>query len=167
MPKDVLGYVTEHIKRSPLYNPYKEGSFILKWAIYKHQTKKGVLDVVRGQRTRKTNDEQYEGRNIIKSAPNRVLPVITPNYYREIRSQDFDRYIPKWDITLAELQELYDDARFERYLEWSYWMQSLGTQPTTRWSAWRKLEGKWRQCYSMAFKRRIPWLYPENGKLFL
>ena len=152
MPKDVLEYVTEHIKLSPLYNPYTEGSFILKWAIYKHQRKKGVL--VRDQRTRKANDEEYESRNIPKNRS-------PPDSYREIRSQDFDKYIPKWEITLAELQELYDEARFKRYLDWSYWMQSLGTQPNRRWSSWRKL------CYSMAFKRRIPWLYPENGKLFL
>ena len=157
MPKDVLEYVTEHIKRSPLYNPYKEGSFILKWAIYKHQTRKGVLAVIRGQRAGKANDDEYESRNILQLAPNPRLPLITPNYYREIPSHDFDRYIPKWDITLAELQELYDEARFERFLDWSYW---YGV-PNRRWSAWQKL------CYEMVFKRRIPWLYPKDGKLFL
>ena len=159
MPKDVLEYVTEHIKRSPLYNPYTEGSFILKWAIYKHQTRKGVFDVVRGQRARKENDEEYGSRNMVKLAPNPRLPVITPNAYRYIPSQEFDHYIPKWDITLAELQALYDKARFKRYLEWS--TKSLGRPTNRRWFARRRL------CYSTAFKRRIPWLYPENGKLFL
>ena len=163
MPKDVLEYVKEHIKLSPLYNPYTEGSFILKWAIHKHQRRRSVLDVVRGQRTRKEDEEDCESRNILKSAPNPVLPVITPNYYRyRGETEDFDHYIPKWDITLDQLQVLYDKARFKRYLEWS--TKSLGRRtirPNRRWFAWRKL------CYSTAFKRRIPWLYPQNCKLFL
>ena len=60
MPKDVLEYVNEHIKLSPLYNPYTEGSFILKWAIHKNQRRKSVLDVVRGQRARKEDEEDCE-----------------------------------------------------------------------------------------------------------
>ena len=100
MPKDVLEYVTEHIKRSPLYNPYTEGSFILKWAIYKHQTRKGVLAVVRGQRAGKANDDEYESRNILKLAANPRLPLITPNYYREIPSHDFDQV-----FTLSKTQD--------------------------------------------------------------
>ena len=163
MPKDVLEDVAEHIKLSPLYNPYTEGSFILKWAIHKNQRRKSVLDVVRGQRARKEDEEDCESRNILKSAPNPVLPVIPPNYYRyRGETEDHDHYIPKWDITLDQLQVLYDKARFKRYLEWS--TKSLGRRtirPNRRWFAWRKL------CYSTAFKRRIPWLYPQNGKLFL
>jgi len=160
MPKDILEYVTKHIKLSPLYNPYTEGSFILKWAIYKHQRKKRA--VIRGQRSMNERDEEYESRNVPKNrAPNPPLPASTPDFYRDLGgTKEFDHFIPKWEITLAELQELYDEARFERYLKWSYWMQSLGNQPNRRWSTWRKL------CYSMSFKRRIPWLYPENGKLF-
>ena len=120
MPKDVLEDVNEHIKLSPLYNPYTEGSFILKWAIHKHQRRTGVLGVVGRQRARKENKEDCEGRNILKSAPNPVLPVIAPNYYRyRGETEDHDHYIPKWDITLDQLQVLYDKARFKRYLEWS------------------------------------------------
>ena len=160
MPKDFLKYVNEHINLSPLSNPYEEGSLILKWAIHKHQRRRGALDVVRGQGTRKENHVEFESRNILKSAPNPVLPVLTPNYYRNWgRTEDFDHYIPKWDITLDQLQVLYDKARFERFLEWS--TKSLGRQTNRRWFAWRKL------CFSTSFKRRIPWLYPQNGKLFL
>ena len=167
MPKDVLEHVTEHIKRSPLYNPYTEGSFILKWAIYKHQARKGILDVDRGQRTRKENEEEYESRNILEHrappppytrAPDPPLPAITPSFYRDLGgTNDFDHYIPKWNINLGELQELYDEARFKRYLKWS----TKSFQPNRRWSAWKKL------CYRTAFKRRIPWLYPYDGKFFL
>ena len=163
MPKDDLEDVDEHIKLSPLYNPYTEGSFILKWAIHKHQRRTGVLGVVGRQRARKENEEDCEGRNILRSAPNPVLPVNTPSSYRyNGETEDYDHYIPKWDITLDQLQVLYDKARFKRYLEWS--TKSLGRRtirPNRRWFAWRKL------CYSTAFKRRIPWLYPQNGKLFL
>ena len=160
IPKDVLEYVTEHINLSPLYNPYKEGSFILKWAIRKYQRRIGALDVVRGQRTMKEKEEDFEGRNILKSASNPVFPVNTPSSYRyNGETEDYDHYIPKWDITLDQLQVLYDKARFKRYLEWS--TKSLGRRTNRRWFAWKKL------CYSTAFKRRIPWLYPQNGKLFI
>ena len=162
MPKDVLEYVAEHINLSPLYNPYKEGSFIMKWAIYRHHMRVGVHDVVRGQRTREEHDEDRESLNKLNSARIPGAPLITPDSYRNIRKVDYDQYIPKWDITLRQLQVLYDEARFKRYLEWS--TKSLGRRtirPNRRWFAWRKL------CYSTAFKRRIPWLYPQNGKLFL
>ena len=157
MPKDVLEYVAEHINLSPLYNPYKEGSFIMKWAIYKHHMRVGVHDVLRGQQTRKEHDEDCESHNKLKSARIPNSPLIPPDFYRNIRTIDYDKYIPSWDITLPQLQVLYDEARFERFLDWSYW---YGV-PNRRWSAWQKL------CHEMVFKRRIPWLYPKDGKLFL
>ena len=162
MPKDVLEYVAEDINLSPLKNPYKEGSFIMKWAIYRHHMRVGVHDVVRGQRTRKEHDEDHESRNKLKSAPNPGSPLFTPGFYRNIRTVVNDRYIPKWDITLSQLQVLYKEARFKRYLEWS--TKKLGRQPNRKWFSLKKLARRGK-CFTTKFKRRIPWLYPENGIL--
>ena len=68
--------------------------------------------------------------------------------YNKVKTHDFDHLIPKWDITLDELQEIYDKARFDRYLVWKI------TYPQTMFCSGYKKE----------FKRRIPWLYPDNGK---
>ena len=162
MPKDVLEYVAEHINLSPLYNPYKEGSFIMKWAIYKHHMRVGVHDVVRGQRTREEHDEDREGLKKLKLAPHRIVPLIPPDFYRNIRTVDYDQYIPRWDITLSELQVLYDEARFERYLEWS--TKKLSSQPNRKFFSLKKF-AKRGKCFTTKFKRRIPWHYPENGIL--
>ena len=162
MPKDVLEYVAEHINLSPLYNPYKEGSFIMKWAIYRHHMRVGVHDVLRGQRTREEHDEDRESLNKLKSARIPGAPLITPDSYRNIRKVDYDQYIPTWDITLSQLQVLYDEARFKRYLEWS--SKSLKRQPDRKWFSLKKLARRGK-CFTTKFKRRIPWHYPENGIL--
>ena len=162
MPKDVLEYVAEDINLSPLYNPYKEGSFIMKWAIYRHHMRVGVHDVLRGQRTREEHDEDREGLKKLKLAPHRIVPLIPPDFYRNIRTVDYDQYIPRWDITLSELQVLYDEARFERYLEWS--TKKLSSQPNRKFFSLKKF-AKRGKCFTTKFKRRIPWLYPENGIL--
>ena len=160
-----MEYVNEHINLSPLYNPYKEGSFILKWAIRKYQRRIGALDVVRGQRTMKEKEEDFEGRNILKSAPNPVLPVNTPSSYRyNGETEDYDHYIPKWDISLKQLQKLYDEARFKRYLDWSSKSLTPRRQPDRRCFSFTKL-AKRGKCFTTKFKRRIPWLYPDNGIL--
>ena len=162
MPKDVLEYVAEHINLSPLYNPYKEGNFIMKWAIYKHHMRVGVHDVVRGQRRSKEHDEDPESPSKLKSARIPNSPLIPPVFYRNIRTDDYDQYIPRWEITLGQLQVLYDEARFKRYLEWS--TKRLPSQPNRKFFSLKKL-AKRGKCFTTKFKRRIPWLYPENGKL--
>ena len=134
LPNAISKRIVEYVKRSPLYNPYEEGNAILKWAVAVYRKEKAT----RGSKSRvlgdddQTDDEPPEGSAL--------------SYNKAGGTRDFDHLIPKWDITLDQLQEMYDKARFERYLAWkkTYWF-----------------------CFKKEFKRRIPWLYPENGKIVL
>ena len=143
MPNEVFAYVEEYISRSSLYNPYGEGSAILKFAIFKHEEKLNV-DKVRGRRV--GNETKEESRSW---KPPKCLATKTcvSSYRNKGGTKDFDHTIPEWDITLQELQVVYDQARFKRNLQWKkkYWFIRKNF------------------CFKMIFKRRIPWLYGKNG----
>ena len=55
--------------------------------------------------------------------------------------------IPTWDISLEELVEFYVEAYREKFIDWT------NDHPG---------ENEKNPCNK--YKRRIPWLYPENGK---
>ena len=147
LPNEVFEYVEEYISRSSLYNPYREGSAILKFALFTHEEKSNVHKV-RGQQL--GNERKEESRSWKR--PDCILTKTCVNSYRSKGgTKDFDHTIPEWDITLQELQVVYDQARFERNLQWKkkYWF----------------IQKKF--CFRMKFKRRIPWLYGQNGTQLL
>ena len=78
---------------------------------------------------------------------------------RKIKVTDFDNTIPEWDLTIQELQVLYDRSRFKRHFDW------FANSPLEV-NAKYKLVGTTlvQSCSKTSFKRRIPWLYPDNGK---
>ena len=120
----------EYIKRSPLYNPYEEGNVILKWAVAVYRKSRANK-----YRSRILGNDQIDDDELEEG---------TALYYNNAGgTRDFDYLIPEWDITLSDLQEVYDKARFDRYLDWkqTYFF-----------------------CFETDFKRRIPWLYPDNGR---
>ena len=61
--------------------------------------------------------------------------------YKRQRNTELDQQVPRWDISLTDLKRVYDQARFDRYLDWE-------------------------SCSKKRFKRRIPWLYARNGFYF-
>ena len=62
-------------------------------------------------------------------------------YYRHERNAVLDQEVPIWDISLTKLKRVYDQARFDTYLDWE-------------------------SCSKTPIKRRIPWLYARNGLYF-
>ena len=58
-----------------------------------------------------------------------------------------ERYIPKWDISVAQLQSYYDVARLARDFKWTY---------TT-------FKGCGIPLKKITYMRRLPWLYPNDG----
>ena len=132
MPNKIRLRIKEYINRSPLYNPYEEGNAILKWAVavYRRKKKPHVSKFRSRASDDQTDDDGPEEGTVL-------------SYNNAGGTPDFDHLIPEWDITLPQLQEIYDTARFDRNLDWAqtYFF-----------------------CFEKQFKRRIPWLYPENGK---
>ena len=88
-------------------------------------------------------------RNIIsriinpRNIPERSKPI---SFDASISNTVHEKDVPVWDITLVELNKAYNKARFDNYL-------------TTR----DPIETN--RCLNRIFKRRIPWLFPDDGKL--
>ena len=70
------------------------------------------------------------------------LKIINPRYYREKLNDDLDEKVPSWDISYEKLKQIYDEARFDTYLDWE-------------------------MCPNTNIKRRIPWLYAKDGLYFI
>ena len=62
----------------------------------------------------------------------------TPRNFTFVKNTETESLIPTWSIPPSEFDQSYDQARFDRYL-------TSVTDPS--------------------FKRRITWLYPDNGML--
>ena len=61
----------------------------------------------------------------------------TPEDYRHEKNTETEKDVPTWDISPSDLDGFFDLARFERYLSWDN---------------------------NLSFKRRITWLFPDNGE---
>ena len=61
----------------------------------------------------------------------------TPFSYNHEKNIESEIDVPTWDVSLTILDGVFDQARFDRHLTWEE---------------------------NTSFKRRIPWLYPSNGK---
>ena len=141
LPAEVSTNLKKYIDHSPLYNPYEEDNPNLVLALYKNQRKSND-GKVRGQRAAQARSGKY---NIAMDA-------------KEVEVTDFDNTIPEWDLTIQELQVLYDRSRFKRHFDW------FANSPLEI-NAKYKLVGTTlvQSCSKTSFKRRIPWLYPKTG----
>ena len=141
LPAEVSSKLKKYIDHSPLYNPYEEDNPNLILALYKNQIKSNGGKVLR-RRAVKARGGTYK---IAMDA-------------KEIKVTDFDNTIPEWDLTIQELQLLYDRSRFKRHFVW------FANSPLEV-NAKYKLVGTTlvQSCSKTPFKRRIPWLYPKNG----
>ena len=141
LPAEVSSKLKKYIDHSPLYNPYEEDNPNLILALYKNQRKSND-GKVRGQRAVQVRSGKY---NIAMDA-------------KEVEVTDFDNTIPEWDLTIQELQLLYDRSRFKRHFVW------FANSPLEV-NAKYKLVGTTlvQSCSKTSFKRRIPWLYPKTG----
>ena len=130
-----------YIDHSPLYNPYEEDNPNLILALYKNQ--------------RKSNDGKARGQRAVQARSGKYNIAMDA---KEIKVTDFDDTIPEWDLTIQELQVLYDRSRFKRHFVW------FANSPLEV-NAKYKLVGTTlvQSCSKTSFKRRIPWLYPKTG----
>ena len=62
----------------------------------------------------------------------------TPRDFSFVKNTERENLIPTWSISPSEFDQFYDQARFDRYLT---------------------------SISDPSFKRRITWLYPDNGML--
>ena len=141
LPEGVATNLKKYIDRSPLYNPYEEDNPNLILALYKNQ--------------RKSNDGKARGQRAVQARSGKYNIAMDA---KEIKVTDFDNTIPEWDLTIQELQLLYDRSRFKRHFVW------FANSPLEV-NAKYKLVGTTlvQSCSKTSFKRRIPWLYPKTG----
>ena len=141
LPAEVSTNLKKYIDHSPLYNPYEEDNPNLILALYKNQ--------------RKSNDGKVRRRRGVKARGGTYKTAMDA---KEIKVTDFDNTIPEWDLTIQELQVLYDRSRFKRHFDW------FANSPLEI-NAKYKLVGTTlvQSCSKTSFKRRIPWLYPKTG----
>ena len=44
--------------------------------------------------------------------------IVNARYFKDKRNDDLDNKVPRWDISFKELTQIYDEARFNTYLDW-------------------------------------------------
>ena len=135
---ELSSYIVEYIERSSLRNPYSEKDVIWRWAymIYEHRKAKRI-------NTHKSRAISFNT-NLFRAIKSESMP----KYYSDKKNVDLEDKVPKWDISFQDLVTFYDKARFEKYLDWELDEVVSG------------------QCSKRQLKRRITWLYPEDGSLF-
>ena len=125
----------DYVKISPLLNPYNDSQAISQWVYMVRQNDK-VPNITK-IKTRNIHSLM----NLFREAPKDYA-----DYYIRQRNTDLDQQVPRWDISLADLKRVYDQARFDTYLDWVQFV---------------KLDGG--SCSKKQIKRRIPWLYAKTG----
>ena len=114
------------------------------YSIYRYKLQKGDNDAT--ARIIISSEESDETRDI--PIPFHKMPY----YYAKSLSNTINQKdVPIWDITFIELQKAYNKARFDPYL---------------KYNATELIKKCFRE-FGISFKRRIPWLYPDNGKLLI
>ena len=141
LPAEVSTNLKKYIDHSPLYNPYEEDNPNLVLALYKNQ--------------RKSNDGKARDQRAVQARSGKYNIAMDA---KEVEVTDFDNTIPEWDLTIQELQVLYDRSRFKRHFDWF-------AKDPLEINAKYKLVGTTlvQSCSKTSFKRRIPWLYPKTG----
>ena len=134
--------IAQQIRYSQVFNPYVEKDAVLlrAHAVHSYKLQKRVYDAT-------------DARNIIsriinrRNIPERNMPM---SFDASISNTVHEKDVPVWDITFVELKNAYNKARFDPYLKDDSFIF---------------IPNLINKCSSRFFKRRIPWLYPDNGKL--
>ena len=134
---EVKFLIAEQIKYSQRLNPYvaKDAVLLSSYAIYKYKLQKGDSNAI----GRKGISSRRRPRDIAMTQMPRAFQTSLSNKLNE-------KDVPVWDITFAQLNKAYNKARFDNYLT------THDPIETNR-------------CLNRIFKRRIPWLFPDGGKL--
>ena len=77
-------------------------------------------------------------------------------YVEHQTTAEENNLIPRWDISLAQLEPIYHQARLDRAYEWKY--KRCADYSIYSRKCFHKMLPKKR------YMRRIPWLFPDNGK---
>ena len=154
LPYEMISLVSEYVCLSPLLNPYEDKTAIMRWADSMYYQRK-----LRSGAKSKNNfssskvfilpvDKQLVYRTL------RVEDQVTlnkePLYYKDIKNSALEPQIPVWDISMLELRDLYHSVRLHAYFDY----ESPVYAPSSS------------ACVSKPIKRLIPWLFPQDGKLY-
>ena len=70
-----------------------------------------------------------------------------------------ETFVPKWDISVTELQPFYDETRSAKLFNWEY-------AYTERWKCPNNNQN-FIKMITATYNRMIPWLYVKNGNIYL
>ena len=136
-PQVIKSLVSEYIEASQYINPYKEMNEVLLWsyAVFRYSHGKGIPKAT----ARVLRQPEVHGQS----------EDYAKNFWKSTDSR-YDRFVPIWDVTFEQLHKAYDNARFDRYLSGNVDPIRLGSTGYER-------------CFNRIFKRKIFWLYPDDG----
>ena len=102
--------ISEYLKRSPLRNPYGSKNDVWKWPylIYKNRNARGR------NKHRSITISAQTNRFKARGLEDMVMMLM---YSKNVALED---NIPSWDIDAEDLQTFYDEARFQKFLDWEY-----------------------------------------------
>ena len=134
----MIAFIDEYVEISSLRNPYNHSHDI------------SQLVCMLRQNGNVPNISKPKTRNI--QSPKKLFRASDSEdsefawYYQYKRNSALDDEVPTWDIPLSKLKRIYDQARFDTYLDWVQFVKLAGGS-----------------CSKKQIKRRIPWLYAKTG----
>lgn len=141
-PGKITLIISKYIEQSALRNPYGKKKELWKWPYLIYKDQKWL-----GKNT-------HKGRRISSQTSSRAIKAENmPKYYSIDKNVDLEGQIPRWEISAEDLKTFYDEATFERFLDWQY-------------TEFVKPVGGRMSCKFLDLKRRITWLFPEDGLIF-
>ena len=135
--------INEYVRDSALRNPYEGKERIMKWAdiLYRKRKKKIVSS------RNKPHFGKYKAKAKVPDDPiseKDIVYNVKPKEYENRINVALENSIPTWDISHVDLETMFHKTRLEEYFDWEY--TTFG-------------------CFKKKIKRRITWLFPEDGIL--
>ena len=134
---EIRSIIDERKNNFQSFNPYESKDAVLLWAyaIYRYRMEREDTTATASRRISTRRDNP------------KVAIKNQPRHFQHRLDEINDQNVPPlWEISRDQLNKAYDKARFDRYLN----------------DIDRHMN---RKLYNKFFKRRIPWLYPDDGNL--
>ena len=78
---------------------------------------------------------------------------------KEIFEESSETFVPKWDISLSDLQPIFEESYLAKVFDWKH-------VHTETWTCENDAQD-FKKTITRTYSRRIPWLYVDNGKVEL
>ena len=162
--------IKNYIEGSSIFENIVKMSQAMEWARAWYSLKKNpnfVVGDADGKHLRVKDKVPYFDPDSVQALYQALGNKYDPKYRKyDYNAADFERenettaedflLIPRWDISLSQLEPIYHQARLNRAFEWKY---------KTCSDSWRRTKCiAWKRNNEKIFMRRIPWLYPDDGK---